>query len=476
MTRMEIDRRKFLWSSAALAGGLAFAGPLRALGARAAEGVPLLRANGYGPLDPDSVGDLLLPAGFTCEIISREGELMSDGKPTPSRFDGMAAFGGGRDTVILMRNHENRSRRGNANDFEIGVDVPTESRYDNRVAYKGGVTKVIVGPGPIESYGVLGGTLFNCAGGKTPWKTWISCEELNPGPNVGGLPRHGYIFEVPIAATGPIEAVPITAAGRFHHEAVAWLDGALYETEDESDAAFYRYTPRTVDGPGLDQAGDLDALKIVGEWGLQTATGWPCNDDGTWASLPVEWVRITNPNPAGNEQLRNEAQALGAAVFARTEGCWAADGKVYFDCTNGGREGLGQIFEFEPATQTLTLLFESRKPDAGDEDFLNKPDNLTVAPGDTLFVCEDRNFNLNSPDPLKIPSIRGLTPDGRIFEFARAKSNLTEFCGACFGPGGFRATFFVNQQGNPPNADVPEGVPGVTYAIRGPWQPSESLI
>ena len=473
MERVEIDRRVFLWRSAAFAGGLAFAGPLRALAARAAEDVPLLRAQGYGPLV--DMGDLMLPEGFTYEIISREGELMSDGRPTPSRFDGMAAFGGGRDTVILMRNHENRSRRNNFFPAEIGVDVPIEFRYDKDevTPYKGGVTKVIVGPDGVTSYGVLGGTVFNCAGGKTPWKTWISCEELNP--NLGaGLPRHGYIFEVPIAATGPVEAVPITAAGRFQHEAVAWLDGALYETEDETGASFYRYTPLEVDGTRLDDEGDLDALAIVGMPRLDTSTNWPRNDDATWASLPVEWVRITSPNPPRNQQVRADAQNAGAAIFARTEGCWAADGKVYFDCTAGGVDNLGQIFEFDPTTQTLTLLFESRAPIPPEDDYLNRPDNLTVAPGGTLFVCEDRGFNPNRPENF-VPSIRGVTPDGRIFEFARATSNLTEFCGACFGPGGFRATFFVNQQGSPPSEGIPDGIPGVTYAIRGPWRPNSEL-
>lgn len=340
-----LDRRTFL-TRGALA-GLTVAGPLSAFSARAAEGRPV-RGHGYGrpvPAGPE----LSLPPGFRYRVIARQGEPMSDGNPTPGLFDGMAAFRGPQGATVLIRNHENRRRAG-----ETPVVVPEAKRYDADPAYNAGVTKLIVSPHrrEIASFAVLGGTSTNCAGGRTPWGTWVTCEEVFDS----GAQPHGYAYEVDARADGPVDPVPIRAAGRFVHEAVAWYDGALYETEDQSDtAALYRYLPEGRPRAAGDLArlgGTLEALRIVDMPGLDTNAGFPVGE-----TVDVDWVSIETPDPS-EDLVRLEAHAKGAAAFDRQEGCWVGNGRIYFDCTDAGAAGVGQIWELDPAVDQLTLIYD----------------------------------------------------------------------------------------------------------------------
>jgi hypothetical protein len=430
-----MDRRTFLRKGGLVAGALAFAGPLMALRQREALGLEV------EPAATDrliALGDLALPPGFRYRVISSEGDLMSDGQPTPSKFDGMGVFAAPGGGSVLIRNHENdRGRR------EIPVVVPDGLRWDADKEYNGGCTKLVVNAsGVVEaSYAVLGGTTTNCAGGVMPWGSWLTCEE-----SIGRGPwPHGFIFEVDAYGSGPGAALPVWRAGRFIHEAVAWHAGALYETEDRHNAALYRFIPDvrpTVPGQLWQLGGTLQALRIVGNPNLDTRKGWPV---GTQFS--VDWVTITDPNPSNGETCDPEAHALGAALFDRTEGIWSANGRVYFDCTEGGAAGMGQIWQLDPAAGFLRLIYES--PGATS---LANPDNMTTTPGGHLLLCENA--------PGKVQRIRGLTPAGTIYDFARADVRKTEFAGVCFNAA--TQTLFVNQQGDP-------GEAAVTYAIWGPW-------
>ncbi|MDQ3784958.1 MAG: PhoX family protein [Actinomycetota bacterium] len=433
-----MDRRAFLQRGAAVSGGLALAGPLQAFAMRSASGATT-EADGYGKLI--NMGALALPEGFTYRTISSTGRLMTDGNPTPTAFDGMAAFPGGNGNSILIRNHENRKSTGDTD--ETDVEVPAELRYDPDPMFNGGNTKLIVDRERrlVRDFAVLGGTSTNCAGGAMPWGSWVTCEEVFQD----GEKPHGYIFEVPAYTKGPVEAVPVKAAGRFVHEAVAWHGGVLYQTEDQRyDAGFYRYVPDQP--PGRDRSlasttGKLEALSLVDVEDANT-DGFPVGE-----AFVVAWVPIEDPDPT-TDTVRDQAHDLAAAGFNRPEGAWTGGGKVYFDCTEGGVAGLGQIWEYDPGKETLTLIYESPGPEE-----LKNPDNLVVGPGGVLFLCED------SEPP---QYVRALTPDGRIFDFARGNKNETEFAGATFDPTG--RILFVNQQG-----DEEEGIPGVTYAISGPW-------
>jgi len=455
----DLTRRRFIQGSASIALG----GPIAALGAQVASG-HVRRTVGYGDLRPTPEADsgeafLRLPQGFRYRIVSREGQPMSDGNPTPGIFDGTGCYPGPRGTVILIRNHENRSR---AN--EITVQVPGGMRYDPDPNVRGGNTKLVVDKGSrrvVESFAVLGGTHTNCAGGVTPWATWITCEEIfNYGATESnGIPGmgvpHGYCFEVPADATGPVSAVPIVAAGRFAHEAVAVLDGILYETEDRGDAAFYRFVPDRRPREWGDLAtfgGTLEALRVRNRPNFDTDTASPGE------SYPVEWVTVDEPNPpveTGGQSTRAQAQAKGAALFTRTEGIWATDRRLYFDCTEGGDAGAGQLWEYTPRGRDggeLKLIFES--PGA---DVLDAPDNLVVVPdtGD-VFLQEDGGGQ---------QFVRGVTRRGEIYDFAETVINGTEFCGGCFSPDG--RTFFVSQQGDRVAGGAPDELAALTYAIWG---------
>lgn len=455
-----ISRKRFLQTSATVGGGLALSGPMSALAARKAKGAPG-RAPGYGPIAPKRAVDtgkehIALPDGFNYRVIARQGDpsqaFVSAGQaqtvPLPGIFDGTGAFDGGRGSTILVLNHENRQRPG-----EITVVVPESDRYDPDPVYNGGNTRLVVDPSRrvVDITHVLGGTSTNCAGGETPWKSWVTCEEIFT-PASATAKKHGYCFEVDATRRTPTKAEPIRAAGAFSHEAVAYLDGVLYETEDRGDAGFYRYlpspTPRRF-GDLARSSGPLQAARRVG------VPNFDANAAVMGETFTVDWVTIDDPDPAA-DTVRAQAQAQGAIVFSRLEGCWIGGGKVFFDSTSGGPAGLGQLWELDPATDKLTLVYVGT--DATD---LQSPDNLVYVPltGD-IFLQEDGEDE---------QFVRGVTQDGRIYDFAQTVLNDTEFCGGCFAPDG--KTFFVSQQGGRGITDpaLIDGEGAVMYAIWGPF-------
>src|SRR5918998_1035890 len=127
---LDMTRKRFVETTAAAGGALAIAGPLSALQTQTAHSNRRPRTPGYGELFPTKELDsgieyLALPNGFSYRLISRAGDPMTDGNPTPGIFDGMAAYRGRGGDVVLIRNHENRSRGG-----EVSVVVPAGKRYD----------------------------------------------------------------------------------------------------------------------------------------------------------------------------------------------------------------------------------------------------------------------------------------------------------------------------------------------------------
>lgn len=405
----------------------------------------------YGPLRAAGP-ELALPEGFQYVVIGVEGALMSDGIPTPRAHDGMAAFPLPNGNIRLVRNHEDRDSPANGQ-----LRGSPETAYDARGG--GGTSSLEIGVGPdgrprlVRDFLSLNGTIFNCAGGPTPWGTWLSCEETTDGPSQGWAQPHGYVFEVDAAAEGLEAARPLREMGRFVHEAVA-VDpetGIVYQTEDRSTGGFYRFIP---DRPGaLAEGGRLQMLGIRDLPHYLTI-----RDQRVGRTRPVVWIDIDDPDPAAAEQYPAAVFAdgfgRGGALFSRLEGCWYGDGSIYFNATDGGNARSGQVWQYRPTSAdegVLTLLFESPSPAV-----LNSPDNLTVSPRGGLVLCEDNTAAY----------VRGLSPDGQIFDFARNLLNDREFAGACFSPDG--SILFVNIQGD--TVGRGPGNLGMTLAIWGPWE------
>lgn len=448
---MPTTRRDFLRRTAV--GSAAFLTPsLAGLIARVeGQAVPTVRyaglgRGGYGPLI-DAGPELALPEGFRYWVLSEIGQPMRNGVPTPNAFDGMAAFARPDGVIRLIRNHENRDEPG------VAILLGSDERAYDRLAGGGTTTlDVRIGadgtPRLERDFVSLSGTIVNCAGGPTPWGSWLSCEESVAGTRHGWQREHGYVFEVTADADAEVTAEPIVAMGRFVHEAVA-VDpdtGIVYLTEDAGRSGFYRYIPET---PGrLRDGGRLEMLAIAGHPRYDTATG-----QRQGSTMPVRWVPIDDVNPGPDSpSVFTQGFGRGGARFARLEGCWYGDRGIFFHSTSGGDAEVGQVWFHRPGEGggELALIFESPS-----RDVLDYPDNITVSPRGGVLICEDGAGE---------QYLRGLTRDGEIFDFARNVMNTSEFCGACFAPDG--ATLFVNIQGSTTRGGT---VRGVTVAIRGPW-------
>lgn len=447
----KFNRRSFLSRSARLAGGAILTSTaLEGLVARGtwSRAKNYLRVEaapgqgGYGPLRPAGP-ELALPEGFQYRAFGLEGSLMSDGNRTPRAHDGMAAFALPNGHVRLIRNHEIRN-----DPTPSGALGDVSKAYDAKAG--GGTTSLEVNPVTrqlVRDFISLNGTITNCAGGPTPWGSWLTCEEDTRGLAAGYGQPHGYIFEVPSSSEGQVHGVPLKAMGRFVHEAVAIdpFTGIVYETEDRGTSGLYRFIPAE---PGhLAAGGRLQMLAVKDRPQYDTRTGQRPQE-----ALLATWVDIDDPDPVAAEAnslaVFNQGFAKGGAVFRRGEGMWYGNGSIYFISTNGGDAGQGQVWEYRPlgtgdGDGLLILVFES--PSA---DVLNAPDNITVSPRGGLILCEDGSGQ---------EFLHGLTPRGEIFKFAENLISGGEFAGACFSPDG--QTLFVNIFS-----------PGITFAIWGPWE------
>ena len=429
MTPTRLGRRSFLQSGAALAGAAAFTG-FDALAARPAGAKPSIQSSdgGYGPLHPtrdQTTGETLiaLPRGFEYVTFGRTGEVMDDGIATPSSHDGMAAFR--TDGVVrLVRNHE----RGAGAAFATGMTY--------NAAAGGGTTTLVFDPDAgalVGSHASLAGTIRNCAGGPTPWGSWLSCEETT---DVVAGKRHGYVFEVP--ADGTSTGEPLVGLGRYSHEAAAVdpATGYVYLTEDATPSGLYRFVPSV---PGQLAAGGQLQMLVIGDAPVQTYSHTGPRDYGQ-----VTWVDIDTPDPApGAQSTVQQGIAQGGASFERGEGIWYGNSRLYFISTSGG-PSRGQVFELDPATDQLRLIFHSPSLDV-----LDSPDNVCVSPRGGLVLCEDGSGQ---------EFMHGLTTDGTIFPFAENLLNGSEWAGATFEPKNGSWLFASFQS------------PGITFAITGPWK------
>jgi len=461
---MMSTRRSFLRDSALVAGALGLTAPLDPILASA---LKKSTSSGYGPLQ--AVNDLTtgqpllkLPAGFSYRTFGWANSPFDDGTATPGAHDGMGVVRSDGDRITLIRNHEVVAANG-----IFGASTP---HYDDRAS--GGTSTIVFNTrtGLVESARAsLSGTLQNCAGGATPWGSWLSCEEFVSvtghaadaydarSRDLAGLKHnHGYVFEVP--ATGRATAEPILAMGQFRHEAATVFQptGDVYLTEDAYPAAgFYRFVPKR---PGhLAQGGELYMLKVLKHNDLR-------GDLPVGKRFSTKWLRIEDPeqgnSPGSIDGVGVLKQGLlaGGSMFTRLEGCYATADRVYFTATNGGISKFGQVFAYFPRSQTLELVYQS--PDAETIDY---PDNVIASPHGGLLLCEDGKTRQDGQ------FLMGLSSHAELFRFAQnnvlidkpvhgheGDFRLTEWAGACFSADG--RWLFANVYS-----------PGFTVAITGPW-------
>ncbi len=434
---MQTDRRTFMAATGSAFAALLASGCMR----YSADPSGSLAASPYGPLLPDPAGLLDLPKGFSYRIISKLGDPMRDGGTVPDRADGMGCFDLGDGTIALVRNHELKVHHDAGGELAEGFD-----RNEAGAMLPGGTTNLVLDAATLEivrEFRSLGGTIRNCAGGVTPWGTWLTCEEDVTNAGDGLMRDHGWVFEVPANAQGLVNPAPIKAMGRFNHEAacVDPVSGIVYLTEDRDDSLLYRYLP---DVPGdLASGGKLQALVVRNIADTRNWSGRQMQP-GSWAN--VSWIDLDDVE-SPEDDLRVRGAAGGATLFARGEGIHMGDGELFFCCTSGGAKELGQIFRLalaEDGSTRLQLFFESDDPTQ-----FHYGDNLTVSPNGHLIVCEDQSGDVSTNH------LRGITPAGEAYPLGWLRAE-TELAGACWSPDG--KTLFVNAYS-----------PTTTLAIMGPW-------
>lgn len=462
---MDSSRRSFIKHTSLVSLGFIGLNNYAANAAMGLLGTPDLSV-GFGPLSHRDGDTLSLPKGFTSRIISRKGQLMNDGLLVPGMYDGMGSFTSGSGKTILIRNHENSPGADLLGPFgknnELIHKIKKNKVYDfggGKDICVGGTTTVVYNEKTqkVESqYLSLVGTVRNCAGGITPWQSWITCEESSLKVSDGLEKDHGFNFEVPATERiGIADPHPIKAMGRFTHEAVAVQPktGIVYQTEDEGDSLFYRYLPNTYGK--LHDGGKLQCL-VIKEWKSADTRNYPNLTTDQFPekkSFEVEWMDLADVE-APDSDLRLRGFKLGAARFSRGEGIWYGKNELFFACTDGGKNRKGQIFKYTPSK------FEGKPEERGapgvielflepnDVETFQNCDNLTIAPWGDVVICEDK----------KDPRVIGITPEGKTYVIAKNVGyRNSEFAGPVFSPSG--NTLFINIQ-----------TPGVTLAINGPWK------
>ncbi|MDO9165414.1 MAG: DUF839 domain-containing protein [Rhodoferax sp.] len=485
----------------------AFGGPIVAMASRVAEAstcVPgtasTLGASPYGPVAP--VNDMStglpliqLPAGFSYKSYGWTGDVMSDGLLTPAAHDGMGLVRTrkvGRSTeIVLVRDHE-RSYSTSASGI-LGAGKSSVAKHDIGLTgtnyQAGGTTNLVFRDGNwVESYASFGGTYRNCAGGSSNWGSWLTNEEIRTNAVSSTGKRHGYVFEVPAdTSMTAANTDPILDMGRMAHEASA-LDpdtGYWYLTEDQGSAnTLYRFRPTDLDGGlnSLHSGGVLQGLRVKNVMNADLRLPTLCQE------FEVEWADIANPDQdgatlasiVGNVSASGpylQAYANGAAIFGATEGCWVANGTVFFTDKQVTSNPIraGRIWALDLESNVLKAIFVSNDITVG-----NSPDNLCVSPrGGILFNEDGSGSGLNaSGQTVSVPAQRlmALRPDGSSYEFANHNFNFTaaqltaagkptvaagnrrntEWAGSVFSPDG--RVLFVNLY-----------TPGITLAITGPW-------
>ena len=475
---MSLDRRSVLRGAAVGATGVGFAavGAVPSLAEATPEPAarPFPTNRPFPPLMDDPKGVLALPPGFKYTVVTQAGQTtLTTGEKTPGAHDGMAVIGNGTKRDKLIQNHEIGSNTA------LGVPQVPGTVYDSGVGAAGGCTAISIDRNGknLGEWVAISGTLTNCAGGHTPWGTWMTCEETESKANgTTRLKDHGYVFEVwgDGETTHP---VPLKALGRYAHEALAIDEDRehIYLSEDASgpNGSFYRWTaPR---GYRLSSKswkdlqdkdfGTLEALAILGDDGKPIPDVAYLTSAQLLRPFRVAWVKVPDRDATTTsvrKQFTDGQITRGKkfeGVYGTKDGVYVVNSYAKSGTTDLPADGIphdGMVWFYNYASKTIQLVTyfpESAAADQGAgarfQDFnFDGPDNVTVTPWGSLILAEDGNASSH---------VLSAVPGGPTYAIARNMLNDSEFCGPAFTADG--KVLFVNMQD-----------PGLTLAITGPWR------
>lgn len=392
-----LDRRNFLLNSLGAMGALSLGPGLTSM-VSAQPFVDYRTLKNLGSLRAANAAGMRLPEGFTGQLIAQSGKRVrrADGSETSYKWhtfpDGGACFPTEDGGWIYTSNSEVPLSGGGAGAL----------RFDS----SGGI---------VDAYSILDGTTSNCAGGPTPWGTWLSCEEYSGG----------RVFECDPYGQKP--AVLCEGLGKFKHEAAAVdpVNGHIYLTEDESDGRFYRYTPSEIEADGRMnlQKGLLEVAVI--------------DRDGN-----VNWAALDNPVP-GLFATPTRKQVKNSRAFDGGEGIWFHEGLIYFTS-----KGDNRVWSYSTSEQKLGIVYDRS---TAKSKILSGVDNVVVSADGHILVAEDGGDM----------QIVILGPYGDIYPLVQlVNQDGSEITGPAINP--LNNTLYFSSQRGPQG-----GSNGATYQILG---------